>query len=192
MCFISLLSIVFNKLLPGSFDRLFDKYYYTVIPVYCAPLIVHIIIGFYSKFYADDYCSAAKAQLLGVLKAAHYWYMNWTGRFSANLFDAIMGKLGPITSPYSTLFIMLIWIGILISVIFFIIDRERGKHEVLFISLLLSLIIIYTTLEVTPTVTQSLYWGQGMHSVVPPLILGTLLLGMYKPFVIKRKANIFK
>ena len=38
--------------------------------------------------------------------------------------------------------------------------------------------VLFAVLYVIPTVGQSLYWGQGMRSVVPPLILGTAYVAL--------------
>lgn len=175
--------MIFYLFFPGQLDSLYKKHYLLILPIYCAPLIAYIGLGFYSRFYADDYCSAAKAKSLGVIKAAQYWYVNWSGRFSANLYDAIMGKLGPDASPFSSLFIILIWLAVLIGALIYLMQREQQSATNKLVSVFLALLVVFSTLEVTPTVNQSLYWGQGMRSVIPPLILGTALVGFFRSLI---------
>lgn len=172
-----LFAYLLKTIFPKQMNWFSDKYQLLILFIYCLPMITHIILGTFSRFYADDYCSAAKANSLGILKATSYWYTKWSGRFSAHLYDAIMGYLGPHASPFSTLFILIIWIIVLSKTIFSIIKCEKSRNMIT--ALFFAVIIIYTTLEITPDVSQSLYWGQGMRSVIPPLILGTLIINLY-------------
>jgi hypothetical protein len=192
--FSAIFLLIFRWLLPKRWDSLFERYYYLLIPIYSTPLIAHMILGVYSRFYTDDFCSAAEARTRGLIKAIQYWYLNWSGRFSAHMYDAITGILGPRFSPYSTFFIILIWSIVLTGVIIRLKVKEKGQRKVenIFESILLALLAIFTTLEVSPALYQSLDWGQGMHSLVPPLILATLLIGIYKWFFTKGVQNIGK
>jgi hypothetical protein len=187
-----LFSIVIVIFFPKKFEQYLEKYHYVLIPIYCAPLILNINLGLYSRFYADDYCSAAIAKSLGVFPSVNYWYMNWSGRFSAHLFDAIMGYFGPQISPYSTLLIISIWICILTAVLIYLKNSTQRNFQNIIESLFLTLIIVYTTLEVTPEIAGSLYWGQGMRSVIPPLILGTSLIGIYKYLLLRKNQSFYE
>jgi nicotinamide riboside transporter PnuC len=62
---------------------------------------------------ADDFCSAATAQSRGIIAGAAYWYLNWTGRFSANLLDSFFGYLGPAATPYATGLVLILWLAVL-------------------------------------------------------------------------------
>jgi hypothetical protein len=174
--FTFLLLLFFSKLI----DRLTDDYHIIAILIYGAPLISHAYIGFYSRFMADDYSSAAKAKTLGIIKSAVYWYQHWNGRYSANLFDSIMGFLGPKFTPFSTVTIITIWVVVLIGVIYLFIKTYSKNGKYFIEASLIAFMILFATFEVTPNLAQSLYWGQGMRSVVPPLIIATLIVGVFQ------------
>jgi hypothetical protein len=96
------------------------------VPIFCADSYTRPVLsisvsrswipGTYSRFMADDFCSAATAQSLGIVRGAAWWYVNWSGRFSANILDSVFGYLGPRITPAATLIILILWFGALICV----------------------------------------------------------------------------
>jgi hypothetical protein len=136
--------------------------------------MLHGYLGTYSRYIADDFCSAGMARRLGVLRAVWYWYLNWTGRYSASALDAVFGLLGPAVTPMVTGLVLLIWLAALAHATAALL-AQFGDRRIID-ALLIASTIVYATLTVSPNVPQSLYWGQGMRSIVPPLILSTLLV----------------
>ncbi|MEW5745313.1 MAG: DUF6056 family protein [Nitrospirota bacterium] len=150
---------------------------YLLLASLLLPLAAHAYIGSFSRFLADDYCSAGMARLEGVLGGAAYWYMHWTGRFSANLLDALAGYIGPGITPYAPAAALMAWLAVLSFPLYQCSPvSEKGQER--YLSLLMAAAILFTTLEITPNAAQSLYWGQGMRSVVPPLILASAYAGL--------------
>lgn len=146
------------------------------IIILTVPLILHAYLGSFSRFLGDDYCSAFQANRLGILRATWYWYLTWSGRYSASLLDGLFGVLGPNIVSFVTPLVIGVWwlsLGITFNIIF-----SFEKNKVLDASLL-GASVLFLTLNFTPHVRQSLYWGQGMRSVVPPLILSTFFLGLF-------------
>src|SRR5512146_741159 len=135
-----------------------------------AVLVMHGYLGTYSRFMADDYCSAAESVRLGILRAAWFWYRTWTGRYSANVLDALFGALGPGVTPFVTALVLLAWLLALFAAIVLFL-AARGQRQQSLISFSLAASILLLTLTLTPDVPQALYWGQGMRSVVPPLLV---------------------
>jgi len=135
--------------------------------------VTHIYLGSYSRFLSDDFCSAAIARSHGVIRGAHYWYLNWRGRFSANFLDALFGYLGPAATPYATGMAVTAWFIVLATAVAWIIPPIEKREAPLLQSCIIAAIILFAVLDVIPFIGQSLYWGEGMRTVVPPLILGT-------------------
>jgi len=50
-----------------------------------APLLVLALVGVFSRYAADDYCTAAQVHLAGILEAESRLYVGWSGRFTATL-----------------------------------------------------------------------------------------------------------
>jgi hypothetical protein len=132
---------------------------------------LHGYLGYFSRYIADDFCSALQAQRLGILRATWFWYLNWSGRYSASTLDAIVGLLGPKAVPFVVPLTIVIWLAALTALVLVTFDQLKNGFLV---SLALATTSLFTLFLLAPDIRQSLYWGQGMRSVVPPLIMGTL------------------
>jgi hypothetical protein len=147
-------------------------FYWLLLALFCAPLVTHIYLGSYSRFIADDFCSSAVARSQGILRGSIYWYINWNGRFSANFLDSLFGYLGPRATPYATGLVVTAWFIVLAIAVVQITEARLLE------GCIIAAMVLFAALHVIPLVGQSLYWGQGMRSVVPPLILGTAYLAL--------------
>ncbi len=158
--------------------RLFGPLILTL--AFLTTLALHAYLGTYSRYIADDFCSAAMARRFGLLRAVWYWYLNWTGRYSASALDAVFGLLGPSVTPFMPGLVLLVWLGVQTWS-----TRVLSGHETklsLLTCLGLGVSVLFVTLSLSPNVPQSLYWGQGMRSIVPPLILGVLFADLLMLF----------
>jgi hypothetical protein len=134
---------------------------------------MHAGLGSYSRFMADDYCSAAESLRLGILRAAWFWYRTWTGRYSASVLDAAFGALGPGFTPAVTALVLIVWMASLFAAIL-LYSRSTGGHAQPLLGFSIAGVVLFLTLALAPSVPQALYWGQGMRSVIPPLIVMAL------------------
>lgn len=175
-----LFCIIFSFLLflfGRQLDWLIHNYAFSTGIISLIPLVAYSIIGSFSRFVADDFSSATLAVSKGVIGATWDWYIHWSGRFSASFLDSLTGYIGPGVMPFITGSVILVWLVALMSIArhFF---QTRTKLNRFALSMFLSAWVLTTTFEVTPLLSQSLYWGQGMRSVILPLILGTLLISI--------------
>ncbi len=138
------------------------------------PLAAHAWMGSYSRFVSDDFSSAALAARLGVWGAAVDWYMNWTGRFSANLVDSLTGALGQKALGWQVLIVLLFW-TIALTLVFSSLLTGGKPRMVWPASLFMASVLLTAAFQITPDLPQSLYWAQGMHSLALPMTLGTFL-----------------
>lgn len=140
-----------------------------------AVLAMHAYVGSFSRWMADDYCSAAEEKRLGILRAAWFWLRTWNGRYSANVLDAFFGYLGPAFTPAVTAIVLISWVITLTAAIHALARRTAAENVRLVWSLSAATAIIFLTLALAPNVAQSLYWAQGMREFIPALII----LGAY-------------
>lgn len=141
---------------------------------YAFSILLHLYLITFSRYLTDDYCSAWRAQVMGILRATYAWYRIWSGRYSANFLDALAGALGVEFYSASIILIVLAWISTSSFLVHQLILRITGQKNTL-ISLFLTLGITATLLNSIPLVEQSIYWGQGIRTLLPPLILMPLL-----------------
>ena len=156
-----------------------------LLALFCAPLVIHVYLGSYSRFIADDFCSSAVARSRGIFGGSLYWYINWNGRFSANFLDSLFGYLGPAATPFATGLVVTAWFIVLAIALVQILPPVEKREAQLLESGIIAAMVLFAVLHVIPLVGQSLYWGQGMRSVVPPLILATV----YIAFIAKKSKS---
>jgi hypothetical protein len=145
-------------------------FFWLLLALFCAPLVIHVYLGSYSRFIADDFCSSAVARSQGIFRGSLFWYNNWNGRFSANFLDSLFGYLGPAATPFATGVVVTAWLVALALAV------RQLKREAQ--NWIIAAMVLFAVLYVIPLVGQSLYWGQGMRSVVPPLILGAIYVAL--------------
>jgi hypothetical protein len=139
------------------------------------PLVGHAYLGSFSRYIADDFCTAAHLRLLGFWGSQIAWYREWSGRFSFTFLISIAHLLGPRFTPWLPGLAIGAWYGSLL-LLFRRIERTRDRRLPLFVSSVLAALTLTLTLEGSPSIYQSLYWETGMLTYSLPLILGTLSL----------------
>lgn len=125
-------------------------------------------LGVYSVFVAlavfafpaaDDYCYAAKVQLLGYIDAQRDWYLGWSGRFTATALISAFALSGDIRAFYPLApasVLALTWLS------FFALTKTvagSGRSNVLVLAAASALSVIF--LAGLPDVAQSVYWVAG-------------------------------
>jgi len=150
--------------------------------------LTHGFIGSFSRYGADDYCTAGKLNSLGFWNAQSFWYNNWTGRFSFTFFVSIFELFEPIiTSVLPYLFIICLYFSIyvfLIAALKKIIVEKSGLFSVLLTS-----ISVFMILFTVPNIRQNLYWMTGSTTYFLPIIMIFLFLSFLITQYDKRQKN---
>jgi hypothetical protein len=144
--------------------------------ILAVPIVLHAYLGSFSRLLGDDYCSAYQANRFGILRAVWYWYLNWSGRYSASALDSLFGILGPGIMPLATPAAICLWLLAIGFALYKWLPEREGK---LWKVSALAAGAVFLTLNFSPYIQQSLYWGQGMRAIIPPLILGTAYIGVF-------------
>jgi hypothetical protein len=80
---------------------------------YLLPLAAHSGIGLFSRYWVDDFCTAAVARTLGLMQAERYRYLAWSGRY-AYLFTVDLASLiGPGVALLLPGLLIILWLGAL-------------------------------------------------------------------------------
>ncbi len=160
-------------------------------PLYCllmlAPLAAHAYVGSFSRFVADDFSSAALTVNKGVLGATWDWYVNWTGRFSASFFDSLAGYLGPSSMKYAVAFSLVLLVAGMVLFASKVISGSLRQR--IYTGLFLSSLALTSAFFIAPDLPQSLYWGQGMRSLIIPLIPLFFVLAILTDFDTEKSRN---
>jgi len=141
------------------------------------PLVALAYIGFFTRYMADDYCTAARINEIGFLKSQMVWYSRWTGRFSFSFFVGVAELIGPLVVRFLPLSALICWISTTGWLVYQIAVIARWPRPIL-TSMILAELFVFTTLNSTAHIVQSLYWQSGMLTYTVPLILFTLYAGI--------------
>jgi Family of unknown function (DUF6056) len=150
-----------------------------VVLLALTPLVAHAYLGTFSRYLADDFCTASSLRRLGFLASQSYWYETWSGRYSFTFVVSLTQAMGPRLTPLLASAALLVWMA-------------AGSYQArrLFpdlsqagwlAGLTLAAIHAFTTLEGSPSVYQSLYWQTGMITYLLPLTFSLAYLGWLWP-----------
>jgi hypothetical protein len=151
-----------------SFSRRFGPYIAVVL--LAIPLAAHVGVGWYSRYMADDYCTAGTLVRLGFWDSQAFWYMTWSGRYSFTFIVTLAEAIGVGVARLLPGLAVAAWLVVL-TLFFHRLGRSVMVHMAPLAALAVSAGIVLAVLDGTPNVYQSLYWQTGMLTYVFPLIL---------------------
>ena len=154
-----------------------------------AMLLLHGYIGSFTRYIADDYCSAFYAQRFGLFRSVWHWYTTWSGRFSAYASDWFVTSMGARNVRIVPPIVLAIWLIVTVLAVRFALRRFLRREEVLWVSSMLSIVFIFAVLLLSPNIQQSFYWWNGMRSYNLPLVMLTLFAALYQWLIEKTKTG---
>ena len=130
-------------------------------------------LGSYTRFMADDYCSAYAAHQFGLLRSIWYWYIHWSGRYAAFAFDwlVLIKTFGPYGAHLVPPISIALWSAATIAAVYLSLQDFSSHHSALMVSILLGVSFVTTVITLSPDIAQSYYWLNGMRSYSLPLVL---------------------
>jgi hypothetical protein len=137
-------------------------------------------LGNFTRMLADDFCSSYFAGRLGLFRSVWYWYLNWSGRYTAFAMDWLILQfaLGPYKLHYFVPATILIWLTFITCTLYLYL-RKNGQFGFLS-SLSLACIFLFTVFVLSPNLPQSLFWWNGMRSYALPLLVLTFYLLIFQ------------
>jgi len=139
------------------------------------PLLLYGYLGSFTRYIADDYCSATYAQKLGRVQSILYWYRTWSGRYSAFGMDwlvltGLSGRYGISMIPPA---VLMMWLVFASATIYLYLKTIAPESKNFFPAIVLAASSIYLILLLSPNVPQSFYWWNGMRSYTLPIVVFT-------------------
>jgi len=139
----------------------------------------------------DDYCSMYIGERLGLLRSIWYWYLSWHGGLSASAADWLLSLWGSGVFRFNTFIFLSTWVVFAAIAVKKAIDY-RGYSSSSLCPLLLAIFLIFTTLSISPDISQSLFWWGGARGYLSPLILFTLYFALYYHFLASSPNRVHK
>ena len=151
-------------------QRLFKFMLILGVVAFSLALIVYAYLGFFSRYWADDYCFSALAKNHGFWGGLKEHYLTWSNRYTAYLLSVKWDWLGVINVQlYPAVMIFSLVAGLTINAK--IILKKLQLPNSLLISILLGEMTTFFILYEAPNLFQSLYWRSGMVSYFAPVVL---------------------
>jgi hypothetical protein len=151
------------------------------------PLFAFANLGSYTRYIADDYCTASRSLSEGVIGSALWWYNNWAGQITNWTLKGIVGIIG---SGVASVFpILIIGVGLIALAwmqheLSLTLNLAWNRYDVL----LLATVMIYSLFDGIPSITQSLYWlGASIPYTTPVILL--IFLGAFCLRILRQSAR---
>jgi hypothetical protein len=140
------------------------------------PLMALAGEGLFSRYAADDYCTAGQVQVAGFLDAQSRLYVGWSGRFAATGLITLLETIGPTVTPLLPALALLAWVTAATWATGEVVQALGWQLPVLTV-VLIAAVLVFATLSTTADLPQVLYWQTGMVTYLSPLVLGMLYVG---------------
>ncbi|HET7897948.1 MAG TPA: hypothetical protein VFL47_09770, partial [Flavisolibacter sp.] len=75
-------------------NRWTQMLFYIILAGMLSSLALYAYLGTFTRYMADDYCSAAALKVDGFWGAQAYWWQNWSGRYSFSFLASLVEMLG--------------------------------------------------------------------------------------------------
>lgn len=144
--------------------------------IFSAVLLAFAVVGVYTRYAADDYCTAGQVVANGLLGAQSILYVDWSGRFTATLLITVLEMLGTELLPLLSAGALVVWVIALAWTIRELTPLNRTH------AIALATLLVYATLDMTADRAQDLYWQTGLLTYLSPLILATIEIGLFARF----------
>ena len=131
----------------------------------------------------DDYCSVYFGKRLGLLRSVWYWYKSWHGGFSASSADWLISVFGPKVFPVYTFLFLAAWLVFTALAVRQALHFREYALIGIFTPVLMAVFVVFTSLAMSPDISQTLFWWGGVRGYLSPLILFTLYVALYFYFV---------
>ena len=148
-------------------------------------------LGGYTRFMADDYCSAYYAIRFGLLRSIWYWYINWSGRYTAFAFDwlTLTKTLGPYGAHLIPPMAIAIWLVATIAAVYISLKAIAPRSATVSAAIAISASFVLAVIVLSPDIAQSYFWLNGMRSYSLPLVMMSIYALLFIWFVPRLKSD---
>lgn len=137
-------------------------------------LAIYAYMGFFSRYWADDYCFSSLAKKFGLFNGLKQHYLTWSNRYTAFVLSVIGDWLGVLNIQlYPGTMILLLTAAITWNVKTFL-EKFRLTNSIL-VHVFIGELAVFFILYEAPNLFQSLYWRSGMVSYFAPLLFLALI-----------------
>jgi len=140
-------------------------------------LILYAYLGFFSRYYADDFCLTGGFLASGFWKSQIGLYTSWSPAFAGTFLQNLSEFFGRSAIQAWTALVVVLWI---LALTWAIVQASRVTHLKVpaGLALLLAEVLVFFTILEAPQQYQTLYWRIGLVGYTLPLVFLALLIGL--------------
>lgn len=134
------------------------------------PVIWASYLGSFSRYLADDFCTAGTLREMGFSGSQVYWYQSWSGRFSFTFLVSLTHLAGPRLTPWLPGIFLVVALGALMLLMLRLsgLLRMRGSWLAAFV---LAATCLVAMLAAAPNLYQAVLWQTGLITYGVPLAI---------------------
>ncbi|MBK9924387.1 MAG: hypothetical protein IPP66_03765 [Anaerolineales bacterium] len=153
-------------------------------------LVVLAYIGNFTRMLADDLCSIYYANRFGLFRSMWYWYISWSGRYTAFAVDWLIldRTLGPYNMHYIIPGTVLICVILCASILY--LHLKKNNKQSFAIVWAFASIFVYLIFLLAPDIRQGFFWFNGMRSYTLPLVVIIFYTLLFQIIVVDIKAHV--
>ena len=140
-------------------------------------LLSYAVLGFYSRYYADDYCMSGLVLQRGFWQAQIDQYMGWSNRFSGMFTLSLSEFFGNSAIKVWTALVLVLLVAAFAWTLAQL-NRWLKLSLSRWILVLLSELVVFFTILFAPQLYQSFFWRIGIITYTLPLVFLVLLTGL--------------
>jgi hypothetical protein len=140
-------------------------------------IIFYAYLGFFSRYYADDYCMTAGLLTSGFWQSQVSLYNSWSPAFSGTFLQYLSEYFGRSSIQVWPALLIVLWVLALTWAVIQAV-RVTSLKVPASLALLLAEVVIFFTILTSPQQYQTIYWRIGLVGYTLPLVFLTFLLGL--------------
>ena len=137
-----------------------------------ASLLLYAYLGTFTRYMADDYCTAAALRTRGFWGAQTYWWQHWSGRYSFTFVVTFAELLSVSVVPILPAITILVWLfSIVWASLPFLKSLKIENH--LLTGIFIACVLLWLTYQSLNDYPQIVFWQTGIltYPVSPILFL---------------------
>jgi hypothetical protein len=147
-------------------------------------LALYAYLGTFTRYMADDYCSAAALKTQGFWGAQAYWWLNWSGRYSFSFLVSLVESLGIKVVPLLPGLAIAVWLFSIVWGYLPLLRNLKVSHAITG-GLFLASVALWSTYRSVDDYPQIVFWQTGILTYPISVILFFLGLGL----AVRRASN---
>ena len=151
------------------------------------PTFIYGYLGYFSRYEADDFCTAGVLREKGFWPAQAHWYQSWTGRFSFTFLVTLSEIFGISLTPFLPILLIALWLATT-TWAFYLLGKHLRWQFPLLLALVFASAFIFLVLFSIPNAPQILFWQTGSLTYLVPII-GLIMLVSLALFYSLRTEN---